>query len=83
MINIKNYKQLKLEDVAKYERVKDGKMYPKGSTLVRVSATTGEVEYLEKEGRVDRKYAVIIPNKEINPKYFNIVIKLQDLFFWK
>lgn len=75
MIDIKNYKRLKLEDVATYERAKEDKIYKNGSTLIQLSATSGEVEYLEKDGEVDRKYAVAIPNKEINPKYFNIVVK--------
>lgn len=75
MIDIKNYKRLKLEDVATYERAKEDKIYKNGSTLIQLSATSGEVEYLEKDGEVDRKYAVVIPNKEINPKYFNIVVK--------
>ena len=75
MINIRDYKNLKLIDVAKYERSKEGKAYPKGCSLIQISATNGEVGYLEKEGEVDKKYAVVIPNKDINPKYLNIVIK--------
>lgn len=75
MIDIKNYKNLKLIDVAKWERSKEGKIYPKGCTLIQVSATKGEVGYLNKKGEVEGKYAVVEPNKNINPKYLNIVIE--------
>lgn len=75
MINIKEYKNLKLQDVATWERAREGKIYSEGSTLIQISATKGDVKYLEEEGEVDKKYAVVIPNKNINSKYLNIVIK--------
>lgn len=75
MIDINNYKNLKLKDVAEYERAKEGVVYPKGTTLIQLSATSGQVEYLKETGEVERKYAVVTPNKEINTKYFNIVVK--------
>ncbi len=75
MINIKDYRNLKLKDVAMWEVSRKDKEYPKGCSLVQVSATKGEVEYLTESRKVDRKYAVVIPNKDINPKYLNIVIK--------
>lgn len=70
-----NYKEFKLGDVAKYERSRENKVYPKKSTLIQLSATSGQVDYLEEDREVERKYAVATPNKEINPKYFNIVVK--------
>lgn len=75
MININEYKNLKLIDVATFERAKEGTTYPKGVTLIQISATKGDIEYQKENGEVDRKYAVILPNKNINPKYLNIVIK--------
>lgn len=75
MINIKEYKNLKLTDVATFERAKEGKLYPKGATLIQISATNGGVEFLEEKEKVGKKYAVVIPNKDVNSKYLNIVIK--------
>lgn len=75
MIDIRNYKETKLGKVAEYERAKEGKVYSKGATLIQLSATSGQVEYLKEDGEVDRKYVVVIPHKDINYKYFNIVVK--------
>ncbi len=73
MTKIKKYK---LKDIAKFERAKKGKVYSKGSTLIQISASKGEVEYLEKVTEVtEGKYAIVMPDKEINPKYFNIVVE--------
>lgn len=70
-----NYKELRLKDVAKYERAKEGQIYPKSCSLIQVSATNGQVEYLEESREVEGKYVVVTPNKDINPRYLNIVIK--------
>lgn len=75
MTCISNYKEFKLGDVAEYERAKEGQVYLKGSTLIQVSATSGEVEYLEEDRQVEGKYVVVIPNNDINSRYFNIVVK--------
>ena len=64
----------KLPEVAIIERAKNGKKYPKGSTLIQVSATQGNVEYLKEDSEVDGKFAVITPNNRINPKYLNIMV---------
>ena len=64
----------KLPEVATIERAKKGKIYPKNSTLIQVSATQGNVEYLKEDSEVDGKFAVITPNNRINPKYLNIMV---------
>lgn len=64
----------KLPEVANIERAKSGETYPKGSTLIQVSATQGNVEYLKKDSEVDGKFAVVVPNEKINPKYLNIMV---------
>ena len=74
MINFRDYKNLKLENVAKWERSKKDKVYPAGSTLIQISATTGNTEYLTKPSEVESKYAVITANEGINARYLNIVI---------
>lgn len=64
----------KLPEVAIIERAKKEKVYPKGSTLIQVSATQGNVEYLKEDSEVDGKFAVVIPDKKINAKYLNIMV---------
>ncbi|OLS02244.1 hypothetical protein [Tissierella creatinophila] len=82
---IENYKKYKLKDIAKYERAKKGTIYPIGSTIIQISASKGEVEYLEDDMEVvEGKYAVVIPDKNINKRYFNIVVnKNIKRFFMK
>lgn len=53
-----------ISNVAQVERAKSGKIYPAGCTLIALSATKGEVEYLEKDGEVETRYAVLIPDRE-------------------
>lgn len=55
----------KLTEVAQIERAKKGKKYPAGCTLIALSATKGDVEYLEEAGEVETRYAVIIPDTSI------------------
>lgn len=53
---------LYLSDIASWERSKKGKIYPKGSTLLQVSASKGELIYLEENQTVKPSmYAVITP----------------------
>lgn len=68
-------KTVNLQDIAKYERARKGKRYPEGCSIIQVSATTGEVQYLENNQEVEGKYVVIIPHKENNARYINIVIE--------
>ena len=63
MINAKTVR-CKLPDVATYERAKKGKVYPKGCTLLQVSATKGQLVYLHEDQTVDSKYCVIEPDRD-------------------
>lgn len=54
-----------LPQIAQIERAKKGKTYPAGCTLIALSATKGDVEYLEEAGEVETRYAVIIPDTSI------------------
>ena len=54
-----------LSEVAQIERAKKGKAYPAGCSLIALSATKGEVEYLEESGEVETRYAVIVPDTQI------------------
>lgn len=69
-----NYKIKNLEDVATFERAKNGKVYPKGTTIIQVSATKGEVKYMANDGNVEPKYVAVIPKEGINAAYLNIMI---------
>ena len=81
MINFYEYDELLLEDIASFERAKKGTIYPRGSSLLQISATKGQIEYLSEPSEVPTKNVVIVPQAGINPKYFNIVLqKNVDLF---
>lgn len=50
----------RLDSVAtNIERAKKNKIYPKGSVIIQLSATNGQVGMLKSNGKVDPKYAVI------------------------
>lgn len=52
---------VRLSEIAKWERAKAGKTYPEGCTLLQISATRGQLVYLDHTGPADSKYAVIEP----------------------
>lgn len=55
---------MKLKDIAHIERAKKGKIYPKHSTIIQISATKGQVQFIKKDSYIETKYAVIVPNNE-------------------
>lgn len=75
MIDFNSYECVKLDDVAEYGRAKKGYVYPRGTSTLQISATKGQVGYLDAPGEVKSKYVVIIPQSGINPRYFNIVLQ--------
>lgn len=75
MIDFNSYECVKLEDVAEFGRAKKGHVYPRGASTLQISATNGQVEYLEEPREVEEKYVVIIPSAGIHPKYFNVVLQ--------
>lgn len=75
MIDFHSYEEVKLEDVAEFGRAKKGHIYPKGSSILQISATRGQLGYLEQPSEVATKDVVIIPQLGINPKYFNIILE--------
>lgn len=70
-----NIKHCELKDVATWERAKAGKVYPVGCSILQISATKGGIFYLDRPQEVESKYVVIMPNDDIEPFYFNIVLK--------
>lgn len=75
MIDFNTYEEVKLEDVAEYARAKKGKVYPAGTSTIQISATRGQIGYLDKPSEVHTKDVAIIPQAGINPRYFNFVMK--------
>ena len=78
MIDFKKYDILNIYDIADVERAVKGKRYKAGSTLIALSATKGDVEYLDNESEVDTRYAVVTPKIECFPYY--IYISIQEAF---
>lgn len=74
MIDFNTYEEVKLEDVAEYARAKKGWTYPAGTSTIQISATRGQIGYLDKPSDVHTKDVAIIPQAGINPRYFNIVM---------
>ena len=74
---LKNHKEVKLFDIASIERRKKDKVYKKGSILIQLSATRGQMEYLGEDRKVDAKYGVITTNKNINSKYLYYILQMR------
>lgn len=66
---------MKLKDIAHIERAKKGKIYPKYSTIIQISATKGQVEYTEYKSELESKYAVILPRENYPPLYLYSMIE--------
>lgn len=65
-----------LKDVATWERSKKDKVYPAGTILLQVSATNGQLVYMDKEGTAASKYCAIMPNTEIiEPEYLYAIME--------
>lgn len=74
MIDFHTFENVHLEDVAEYGRAKKGHVYPAGTSTLQISATRGQIGYLNEPGKVETKHVAIMPFAGINPKYFNVVL---------
>lgn len=72
----KKQKQINLLDLVEFERSKKDKIYQSGCILIQVSATRGQLEYLENSSTVDSKFGVFIPKWNVNPKYLYYVLEM-------
>lgn len=68
--------EVKLTDVAKYERATKDKVYKAGTVLVQVSATRGQVLILDKSQTVETHYVAIEPIVQIMPYYLFLIIEM-------
>ena len=68
-------RNVKLSEVADFERAKAGKEYPAGSILLQISATKGQL-FFHRGGQVESRYAVITP-KGIHPYYLYCAMQVK------
>lgn len=73
-MNLQNYKKVKLLDLVQIERAKKDKIYNKGNIIIQVSASKGQIFYLDHDTTVESQYIVLKDNKVINTKYLYYVI---------
>ena len=72
---LKNYKKFKITEVADILGCpKKNQMYPEGCICLQVSASKGELLYLDTSQQVDAKYVVIQPRNVI-PFYLYLMIE--------
>lgn len=77
------YKKVKLLDIASIERAAN-KEYCSGVTIVQISATRGQVEYVNEPKMIESKYVVLKPCDKFDSKYFYFAVKNSaDEFFYK
>ena len=68
---------INLLDIATIERSKKNKTYKKGSILIQLSATKGQMIYLDDDIKVDSKYGVFEADRnKIEPRYLYYVLKM-------
>lgn len=75
MIDFNSYECVKLEDVAEFGRAKQGHIYPRGASTLQISATKGQIDYLNVPRAVHTKKVVIIPQAGIDTFYFNVILQ--------
>ena len=77
------YKKVKLLGIANIERAKN-KEYCSGVTIIQISATRGQVEYVDEARKIGSQYVVLKPCDKFDPKYFYFAVKNSaDEFFYK
>lgn len=83
-VMLRNYKRVKITEVADIlGRPKKNQIYPEGCICLQVSASKGELLYLDTAQQVDAKYVVIQPRNVI-PYYLYLMIeKVMPEFLYK
>lgn len=81
-------KKVRITDIGIVERAIKNKIYPKHSTLVKLSASDdtskGGVQLLQKDSEVEQRFAVIVPYSEFDKRYIYFAIfNYFDEFFHK
>lgn len=73
---LSKHKRVKLLDIARIERSKKRKIYRQGSILIQLSATRGQMQYLNEDSEVDSKYGVIEAVEGVNAKYLYYILNM-------
>ncbi len=75
-MDLEDYKKVNLLDLVQIEKAKENKIYNKGNIIIQVSASKGQIFYLDQDTTVERKYIVLTckDDKVINTKYLYHVI---------
>lgn len=74
---LKEHKKMNLLDLVDIERSKKNKLYPAGSILIQLSATRGQMQYMNRPGPADAKYGVmLLKNKSINSRYLYFILNM-------
>lgn len=75
-MNLKDYKKVKLLDLVDIERAKKNKVYNKGNIIIQVSASNGQIFYLEEDTSVESQYIILNckDNNIVDTKYLYYVI---------
>ena len=75
--NLKKTHIISLMDVCEFERSRKGKVYKAGTITIQVSATRGQMSFMESDGNVEPKDgAFTVTDKGIYPKYLYYVMRL-------
>lgn len=69
--------QLKLDDIAEVERAKAKKVYPRGTIIIQMSATRGQIGLLTSSGEVGGQYACIQPYEPMVSGFVFYMLKLK------
>lgn len=69
--------QLKLKDIAEVERAKTKKVYPKGTIVIQMSATRGQIGLLTSSGEVGSQYACVLPTPIAESNFLWEMLKLK------
>lgn len=81
---LRNYKKFKITEVADIlGRPKKNQMYPEGCICLQVSASKGELLYLDTSQQVDAKYVVIQPRNVITFYLYLMIEKAMPEFLYK
>lgn len=75
---MEEHPRLKTENVTHLfdiERAKKGKEYPAGTVLIQLSASDGQVHYLDEAGQVSTQYATLVPKEPRWSRYLYECVK--------
>lgn len=75
-MELSKFHKVRIKNICTWERSKKGKIYPAGSWCVQVSATKGQMIYLDEASEVDSKYCVFtLTTENYIPEYVYIMFK--------